>query len=439
MARATHQDLATFLYYGFLPRVPEGYRDLPWARVRARDVAGGGERAELVPRGLAALHAACADPGEGRHVVPLSGGIDSRLLLAVLAGAGLGQRLVAATFGIPGTLDFDLAPPVARAAGVGHEAFELASLPLTRASLLATARRAPWSNTFEAHYNHQIPLRFGAEPTYWSGIMANAIAGVDLDVPAPDWPTACAAFAARCRITRGVALTPPGYEPCSPLPVRPLLEDSALTYFEQLFAFLRYPCRLEPVLLPCGFRFRTPFRHRAWVDFLLRAPRALRRGQRLYHAIAARANPALFALATKNQLGLAPSAPGWRVALRRARLKAERALAARRPGRDGRPNPKLNTVDFDRALRTPGALQAVVEEALERLAARRALEWLDPLALLVRHRARRANLGEALALLAAVEFNLAVEDEREGAPLTEPRAEAPSVPRPTHGPSAPRA
>ncbi|HEX6884146.1 MAG TPA: hypothetical protein VF530_12270 [Planctomycetota bacterium] len=411
MPRATPSDLAAFLHYGFLPRVPEGYRALPWARVRAREVAGSGEREALVKRGLAALRAACAEPGPGLHVVPLSGGVDSRCLLAVLSEAGLGERLVAATFGIPGTYDFDLAPAVARAAGVRHEAVDLARLPVTRAGLLAAARRAPWCHAFEAFYNHQIPLRFGPEATYWSGIMANAIAGVDQEEPASDWPTAQAAFAVRCRIARNVVLTPPDFDPCALLPERPLLADSVLSYYEQLFAFLRYPCRLEPALLPAGFRFRTPFRQPAWVDFLLRAPRALRRGQALYHAIARRTSPALFALPAKNNLGLPLSAPAWRVGLRRARLKLERAHAARFPGRARRVNPKLNTIDFDRALRAGGDVRQVVEESLQRLAERRVLAWLDPLALLRRHLAGAANLGEALALLAAVELNLTVEEE----------------------------
>jgi hypothetical protein len=99
------------------------------------------------------------------------------------------------------------------------------------------------------------------------------------------------------------------------------------------------------------------------------------------------------------------------VTLRRARLRAERALAARFPGRARRPDPKLNTVDFDQALRAPTGLRAVIEEALARLAARRVLDWLDPLALLRHHQARSANLGEALALLAGLEFNLTVEEE----------------------------
>jgi hypothetical protein len=408
----TRDELAAFLHFGFRPRVPEGYRELPWARVRARDVWTNVGRADLLERGLAAMRSACAEPGPGQHVIPVSGGLDSRFLLAILAEAGLGERLVAATFGIPGTFDFDLAPPVARAVGVRHEAFELGRLRLTRDELLATARRAPWTLTLEAHYNHQIPLRFGSGATYWSGIMANAIAGVDLDEPSADWRTACVAFGLRARVVPAVRLTPPGFDPCSVLPAAPLLEDSVLTYFEQLFAFLRYPCRLEPALLPAGFRFRTPFRHAAWVDFLLRAPRELRRGQRLYHAIAERSNPRLFALPAKNQLGLARSSPAWRLGLRRARLKAERLFAARFPGRPGRPNPKLNTVDFDHALRAGAELAALVEEALERLAARQVVDWLDPLELLRRHRARTANLGEALTVLAALEFNLTVEEER---------------------------
>jgi hypothetical protein len=405
----SRSELASFLHYGFVPGVPVDFRTKPWARVRADEECGTSavSRAELVTRGLERIRAACGEPGPGLHVVPLSGGIDSRLILALLAEAGLGERLVAASFGVPGTYDFDLAPAVARHAGVRHVALDLSQRAPTRAELLATARSAPWTNTFEAFYNQRIPEHFGSEATYWSGIMANAIAGVDLDVVTRSWAEAARVFAERCRFSRGLVLTPGDFDPVAVLPRERLLADSVLTDFEQLFAFVRYPCRLEPCLVPSGFRFRTPFREPAWVDFLLRAPKAWRAGQALYHEIAERAAPELFALPMKNRLGLRRDDAAARVWLRRARLRLARELDARFPGRRGAPNPKLNTVDFDRELRGAGGLRTLVEEALESLVARKGIDWLDLGALLRQHRERRANHGEALALLASVEFNLA--------------------------------
>lgn len=416
MITRSEQELSSYLHYGYIPHLEEDFATRPWARVRRADVLPDGAvaRAELVRAGELAFRAACALPGDGPHVVPLSGGVDSRFLLATLLEAGLGPRIVTVAFGIPGALDLELAARVAAAAGVRHESIDLAQLVVTHAELAACARAAPWCYTLEAFWSREIVRRHGRDATYWSGIMANVFAGKDLLVPTPDWESACRAFAQRSRFLRWRDLTAPGFDPVAVLPARPPLADAALAPLEQLYAFLRYPGRIDPTLLAPGVHWRTPFRAEPWVGFMLRVPRALRADPGFYREIAARSSAALFALPTKNDLGLAPRASGLRQFVRRARHKLGRELATRFPALSRYHNPFLNYVDLERELRGDGSLGTVVTELVERLAARRALPWLDPRELLARHRARRENLGEHLALLATLELHLALESPDSG-------------------------
>ena len=157
---------------------------------------------------------------------------------------------------------------------------------------------------------------------------------------------------------------------------------------------------------------------------MLRVPRALRAQPGFYRGIARATAPALFALPTKNDLGLAPGASPLRHTLRHARFKLGRRLRRSFPGQAFGREPGLNYADFDHELRTPTPLRDVVEDSLRRLRDLAVLDWLDPVALWVRHQRRRANLGVALVLLSALELNLAAE----ASPLPERGPGAPAAP-----------
>jgi len=404
--------VAAFLYYGYLPRVEPRLFEQPWARVRAADVAASGpDRGVLLDQGVEAFRAACraalAERPCERHVVPLSGGIDSRLLLGTVLRLAPRDSIDAATFGIPGTHDFDLVPAVAAAAGVRHEVFDLTAWPVTREDLLETARIAPWTFAFEIFYNYLIYRRFGTRPAYWSGSQANSIAGEDQDVSFPDWASGCARWAEETPFQRAIDLTPPGYRPASALPDRPILADSCLNVYEQLFMLVRNPARNDPAQLPPGHDVRTPFLRVEWTDFALRLPRPVRGGARFYHEVAAHAEPDLFLLPVKTYLGLPVHAPPWHVRARRVARRLERDVKRRFPRLVRRRNPKLNHADFDDELRGATPVRAIVEESLARLRESGAVAWLDLPELWRRHQHHEANLGEALALLASLELNLA--------------------------------
>lgn len=404
--------LATYLHFGFLPKVDPQALERTWSRIRAHDVLDPAsvDRPMAIARGAEAFRAACwaelARPAIGPHVVPLSGGVDSRMILATLIQLGLRERIETVTFGSPGTWDFDLAPRVARAAGVRHHAIDLRTNVPSRGQLLRELRDAPWTFPLELAWNHVVFERFGTRATYWSGSQANVLAGEGADEQDPGWESACRRFAALKGFTRSIPLTPPGFRPEQALPARPILEGSCLNAFRQLHLFVRNPSRNDPAQIPAGFDVRTPFHDEAWVDFILRYPEPILRHGRFYHEIAAHHSPELFALPTKNYLGLPVRAPAWRVLLRRARLKAERLGTRHLPRLAWPLDPKTNYVDLDGELRADTPLRALIEPALHDLAQRGVVDWLDPLELWDRHQRRGANLGDALALLASLELAL---------------------------------
>ena len=88
--------IKAFLYFGYLPHVPEGVEKEPWAAPKEEvcdpSLASLSE-GELIERGVEALQAAYKglDPNE-TYVVSLSGGLDSRAILGGLRpGGGLAR------------------------------------------------------------------------------------------------------------------------------------------------------------------------------------------------------------------------------------------------------------------------------------------------------------------------------------------------------------
>jgi hypothetical protein len=408
-------EIEAFLHYGFVPRVPDDLGARAWARTNPARLPE--DEAHCVALGVAALRAAFEPVPPGPQVVPLSGGLDSRVILGMLAAAGAAERCVAVTFGTPGTLDFELGRAVARHAGVRHETIDLTREPLDEERLCAVLARAPaWTHVFEAFFNALVPARFGAGAVVWSGIMANVVNGSRLGAGTEDWGSARRRFARENRYARSTDLDRPGSDPLQSLPGAPLPVAAPLSFHEQLHMALVYPCRFEPCLLAPGFDYRTPFRQPPWLEFAFALPPALRRGQRGFRRVAARALPELLSLPTKSRHGVPLGAPAWRAGLARQRLRAGRFARRLLPGLPWRPRPETNYLDVDHALRRPSALREVVRACLARLARRDVVPWIDVEGLWRRHQRGWRNHGDALELLALLELNLAAREERPFSP-----------------------
>lgn len=82
-----------------------------------------GEVRELGERLLRATERAVS--GKGRLLVPLSGGLDSRAILGAVLECKPASDILAVTFGMPGTFDFEIGARLARETGLAHRALDV--------------------------------------------------------------------------------------------------------------------------------------------------------------------------------------------------------------------------------------------------------------------------------------------------------------------------
>lgn len=432
-----------FLHFGYLPPAEWGTPNGTWrvwgpctAPVVDRPPpAEAADLDHLIKRGRdifrQAFREAIAQADRGQtHVLPLSGGLDSRAILGGLLESLESRRIQAVTFGSPGTWDFEIGQQVARAAGVRCATIDLSSdgWAWDTAELVRTAQHIERPiGVFDAYVNRQVAERFGVGNVYWSGFMGDPLSGSHL--PRRDsttWDQAQRRFAEHNRFARSITLTPPGFEPEHCLPASPIgtgpgsesegtphgstTNGRGLSYDEQLDFAIRQQSLTRHIVLPQGYDYRTPFLHPGWADFIVSVPRRCRQGQYLYKEILKTAYPQLFSLPTKNNLGLPLEAPLWRKS-DRILVLGIRGLARRlAPNFCYSLSPGLNYADFDRSLRRRQDLRMVIRENLRDLQKRGIIDWLDVEDIERRHQHGYGNYADALLLLTSLEVNLKAQD-----------------------------
>ncbi len=412
--------ICRFLYYGY---VTGGRIELPICLEPpsrdARRAEHGVSLKESVREGvsrLSAVYRALLDshPSAATHVIPISGGMDSRAILGGLLPYVDSPRIQTVTFGVPGTWDFDIGPMVAKEAGVAHTQIDLSGVPWDTESLVRFAGECERPIAlFEPYLFHQMRVRFGRECVYWSGWMSGVLSGAHLPAyRSSSWNEAVSRFASGNRFPRSIDLSPPHFRPEDGLPDAPPYDCDTLSYDDQLDFGVRQARYIKSILLLRGYEYRTPFLLPAWVNFILAAPRRYREKQLLYKEILRSAYPRLFALPAKNSLGLPLAAPRWRRCLRRTILRARAAAKRLLPRMDWAVSPGAKYIDFDRSLRERADLKTVVYENVQDLKKRRIVDWIDIDAVWDRHQKRRANHADALTLLASLEVNLKARELR---------------------------
>ncbi len=115
----------------------------------------------------------------GTPVVPLSGGLDSRAVLAALLRHRSPRDIVTLTFGVPGSLDYEIGNAVARRAGTRHVELDLRTRDLDCDRLMRTA---DWTDAntdivFPAVWTFIHDELGNSDVTYWTGFTGDGIGG----------------------------------------------------------------------------------------------------------------------------------------------------------------------------------------------------------------------------------------------------------------------
>jgi hypothetical protein len=411
--------VSEYLHYGYRPSYvgrearSNWYDSLLNALSQVEQQAGESNTDTLAQRGLLVLDSVFHDllaAENGLHVVPLSGGYDSRAILACLRRIVDRDKLVTVTFGTPGTYDFELGRQVAHAAGVRHEVIDLTQIQISRDLMLQTVQDGgEWTYLPDAFYNRLIYSRFDKDAVYWGGYAGETVAGSHaLPHAVPEWQDARQIFAQSQQRVRNVRLASPLFDPVSVLPQQPLLLQGSISPYEQLDILVRQIACIRPIVDNGKANLIVPFAHPNWVSFMMGIPDSFRAGTALYKEIIKRLDPTLYSLPVKQNYGLPTRTPKSLVYVKRAWVAAKRRMSQYRRVDHLYVDPLLNYIDLNSAITLRPDVAQTVSESMERLSDSNIVPWLKPKELLRDHQSGRRQYGDALLLLMGLEVNVTV-------------------------------
>jgi len=345
----------------------------------------------------------------GRCVVPISGGLDSRAILAALLEIISAAQVFTYTFGTPGTWDFDIGRQVARAAGTQHQAYDLTQYEYTQKRLERIAVLSDGNtDLFTYPPLDWIERDFGPDSTYWVGFMGDPLAGSHLADDPVQNVVSC--FISHNRYGHFDLV---GAVKDVTLELQPLLlsmdgiessKFASVCDYELLdFANRQERYTAHQVFLR-ELNYATPFLDADWMRFMLSVPLELRRGQKLYRRMLRREFPDLFALPTKNTAGLPLGAFGFLVQAQHIRHKAGRKLA--KWAQRSYLWPATNYIDFAAGIRSRDDLRTLVRESLNRLKGYDLVDTVKLEYLWNRHMSGEADFSLSLQLLTSLEIIL---------------------------------
>jgi hypothetical protein len=342
-------------------------------------------------------------PG-GDHVIPLSGGFDSRLIVAGLREMTEAQKLQTVTYGIPGMYDYDIGCIVGKHAGTRHAAVPINNFSYDEDELLDRARRMHG----QVIVFHSPPLwhfdKLYGRSTTWSGYIGDVVAGSHLrEVPSRTHDEAKRRWLKRRKLVTSLRLDRCTDEDLLPHLSIGTLPAEVMTYDEQIMYADGVRKFTAPTVLLDGFNYQTPFINTPWMDFMLSVPAKHRVDEKLLIKIGQRAFPKLFALPTKMTYGAPLGSRREMILAKRVVNKARKAVRRYIPAINYGP---ILYDDFNERYRDSPGLIDLTRRSLADLQRRDIVGWLNLQDIWRRHQNRSGNYADALNALVSLELVL---------------------------------
>ena len=116
--------------------------------------------------------------GSLTHVVPLSGGMDSRIILAALCELTSASNIHTYTFGVPGAYDYDIPNRIAGALGTKHKNFSAHDTKYSIEGLIRAAKASDGNTeVFHPLVLNRVVDHYGPDAIYWSGFAGDLVGG----------------------------------------------------------------------------------------------------------------------------------------------------------------------------------------------------------------------------------------------------------------------
>ncbi len=366
-----------YVFFSYLPKFSEA--TLAWLNCNFDNDFGKGveDEAWWVNEGVRAWKESMANEISSTapnvtHIIPLSGGLDSRAIFGGLLESLPKSQMVAVTYGVPGSWDFEIGKQVAQQFGIQSVALNLLDVRWDLDQLVAVG--ASLKNPVDVHQcylRRKINEYFGANCIYWSGFLGDALAGADLpEVQNTDRKQAIKKFINlyptknfKDQSYQDELLEKIDYEcPWDSLNQRKYGLD------QQLDIFIRQRYIHEPILIPSGFTFKTPFLNKRWLEYISNVPYRWLLGKQMYIQILLEGYKELFQLPTTSNYGLPLKSSKTKVFLSRIKVRAKTDIA--RFFRKSVSHPRTNYINFAESLRQKGRFADLVYMNLQDLTTR---------------------------------------------------------------------
>lgn len=366
-------DYELYLFFSYLPKLSEA--SLDWLHCDFEYEFGKGveDEAWWVNEGVKALKMTFAaeiantDPNAD-HIVLLSGGMDSRAILGGLLENLPKSKIIAATYGIPGSWDLEIAKDIAKSVGIRHEVFDIShdSWNMDRLIEAASCLKYPVS-VHQSYIRQKVNDHFGASCIYWSGLAGDSLAGSDL----PTIPS----NTRREALERHINLYPAHHYKDQAFQAKVVdwmlagcpwdnLRQDKYHIDQQIDLGIRQKLLTRPIVIVEGFKFMTPFLTRTWTNYISNVPYKWLLGFYLYKKIIQASYPQLSKFPSTATAGMSLCASKRTVLVGKAIAKIKPYFTRSDPYFS---HPRTNYINWGETLRHKTSLQETVYITLQDL------------------------------------------------------------------------
>ncbi len=408
-------DLYKFLYFGYT--FDKDNLSLPWSfdvneKLKDYPDLSGYSYDDLVKEGVKVFTETfrrLSSKGVAPNLLPLSGGLDSRAILGGLFESVSASEIKTVSYGLPGSMDFEIPKRIAKEFGISHDAIDLSPEKFIweEGKLVEHARKIGRSlPIFETYINHLIPEIYGYGYNYWSGFMGDPISGSHIDYYDNTSHVSVVSSFLKKNSYPSKNLLPQEVSRNlkDSLPKSFPLDGKFLTYGEQLDFMVRQNEFIKDTVMNRNYSYTLPFLEPEIVIFFLRCPNQYLKDQRLYKDILKEKWPKLYSIPTKNNRGANLFDGKFLSKAKRFPVRFK-GMVYKKFGLNTS-LPMLNYQNFNEDLRRDTSIRDIVYRNLKSFKNRGIIYWLNVDDMWESHMKRRGNLSNDLMLLASLEINI---------------------------------
>jgi hypothetical protein len=346
-------------------------------------------------------------------VVPISGGLDSRAILAGLLEFTSASNIKTYTFGTPYTLDYEIGNKIAKEFGTDHMSISFKDYIFSMDELIKTSNRI--HNQTVLFHNPPIGIldKYYSNHSIWSGFAGDLLAGSHYN------PKVFFSiieeknrFIEENRFVKSIELKRIDHTQFYKMINVTKYSSNNLTIKEQIDFENRQLKYIAPHVLIKGFQYQLPFLDKSWVNFILSVDNNYRKNQYLYKKILLNAFPKAFECDSKSNYGfpISKKLSKLRKNIIRIHNKMRRVINQRW---NIFVDPYINYMDYNNGIRERKDLYKIVYENINDLKKRDLLPWLDIDKIWSDHISCKKNYADALLVIASLEIHLKAIEEKE--------------------------